>query len=137
MVATEVARALGIRRVIVPRAAGVFSALGLLRRVAAGKKGLIAAICAGPAVVAAAGVCQGRRATSYPGYDAAALGAHFALAPAEDVVCDARADDVALVTSRGPATAGAFALALVEHMCGSNLRAKVASDMLFCSSDCH
>ncbi|MCW1843633.1 hydantoinase/oxoprolinase family protein [Prosthecomicrobium hirschii] len=31
VVATEVARALGIRRVIVPRAAGVFSALGLLR----------------------------------------------------------------------------------------------------------
>ncbi|TWT02897.1 hydantoinase/oxoprolinase family protein [Reyranella sp. CPCC 100927] len=31
VVATEVARALGIRRVVVPRAAGVFSALGLLR----------------------------------------------------------------------------------------------------------
>ncbi|KUL94548.1 hydantoinase [Bosea sp. WAO] len=31
VVAAEVARALGIRRVIVPRAAGVFSALGLLR----------------------------------------------------------------------------------------------------------
>ena len=31
VVAAEVANALGIRRVIVPRAAGVFSALGLLR----------------------------------------------------------------------------------------------------------
>jgi len=31
VVATEVARALGIRRVVIPRAAGVFSALGLLR----------------------------------------------------------------------------------------------------------
>ncbi|HCA27503.1 MAG TPA: DJ-1 family protein [Betaproteobacteria bacterium] len=79
----------------------------------------VAAICAAPAVLAKAGVLQGKRATSYPGVldqmnlpDTAYL--------TTPVVKDGR-----IITSRGPGTAMDFALELVETLVGKEKRDEV------------
>ncbi|MGH8198191.1 MAG: DJ-1 family glyoxalase III [Steroidobacteraceae bacterium] len=84
-----------------------------------GKGRPVAAICAAPMVLAAAGVLDGRRATSYPGF----------LKDAEraTVVTDAVVVDGGVITSRGPGTALDFALALVEQLSGSSVRQAVES----------
>lgn len=76
----------------------------------------IAAICAAPSVLAAAGLLKGRRATSFPGFLDRAEGVKYDAATA--VVIDDK-----LVTSRGPGTALDFALCLIalltdEHTAG-------------------
>lgn len=70
----------------------------------------IAAICAAPMVLAAAGVLAGRRATSYPGFLGEA-------STGEAVVVDGN-----VITSRGPGTALDFALTLVEALMGPAAR---------------
>jgi 4-methyl-5(b-hydroxyethyl)-thiazole monophosphate biosynthesis len=79
----------------------------------------VAAICAAPMVLAAAGVLQGRRATSFPGFldDARGL----------TVVEDAVVSDRGVITSRGPGTALDFALELVAQLQGSAARQQVES----------
>ncbi len=85
----------------------------------AGHGGVIAAICAAPMVLAAAGLLQGRRATSYPGFlDSAAV--QDTVISNEAVVTDGNR-----VTSRGPGTAMDFALALVENLLGRESRQAV------------
>jgi 4-methyl-5(b-hydroxyethyl)-thiazole monophosphate biosynthesis len=79
----------------------------LARQAAAGQ--WVAAICAGPIALEAAGVLAGRRATAYPGH--ALPSAKYT---EERVVVDGR-----VVTSRGPGTAIEFALTLVEQLVGS------------------
>jgi 4-methyl-5(b-hydroxyethyl)-thiazole monophosphate biosynthesis len=74
----------------------------------------VAAICAAPMVLAAAGVLDGLRATSYPGF--------LADAPGATVVGDAVVIDGGVITSRGPGTALDFALALVEELVGREAR---------------
>lgn len=70
--------------------------------------GKLAAICAAPIVLAAAGVLQGRRATCYPGFEDRLDGAECS----EDrVVVDGN-----LTTSRGPGTSLDFALSLVAQL---------------------
>jgi putative intracellular protease/amidase len=67
---------------------------------------------------------KGRKATSYP-----------ALRSKVDDLYDYQEQAVVvdgqLITSRGPATAMAFALAIVEHLVGNPISSKVASDLLF------
>ncbi|MEX0734816.1 MAG: DJ-1 family glyoxalase III [Steroidobacteraceae bacterium] len=84
-----------------------------------GKGRPVAAICAAPMVLAAAGVLDGRRATSYPGF----------LKDAErtTVVADAVVVDGGVITSRGPGTALDFALTLVEELVGPAVRQAVES----------
>lgn len=79
----------------------------------------LAAICAAPSVLAAAGVLVQRRATSFPGWlDAdAAPGLQLENAP---VVRDGH-----IFTSRGPGTAMDFALVLIEALCGPDRAAEV------------
>lgn len=82
----------------------------------------IAAICAAPMALAAAGVLDGRRATSYPGF----------LQPDDaELSEDAVVEDGPIVTSRGPGTAMPFALTLVRRLCDQAKRDEVAQRLLF------
>jgi len=89
-------------------------------QVAAGRK--VAAICAAPIALAAAGVLEGRKATCYPGFDSQLAGASYC----EDAVVT----DGPVITSRGPGTALAFALNLVADLCGETTAAQLAEGML-------
>ncbi len=71
-----------------------------------------AAICAAPGVLAHAGLLDGRRATSFPGF----LGPESARDL--DLSDDAVVVDGKVVTSRGPGTAIEFSLALIALLCG-------------------
>lgn len=88
----------------------------LLRR-HRGKGRPVAAICAAPMVLAAAGLLDGRRATSYPGFLKDARGTR--------VVGDAVVADDGVITSRGPGTALDFALALVAELAGPAVRDRI------------
>lgn len=84
---------------------------------------LVAAICASPVVVLQAhGLLRGRGATCFPGL-------RDQLAPGSprdgDVVRDGN-----LLTSRGPGTAIAFALAIVEDLRGRAQRDAIAAQLL-------
>ncbi len=71
---------------------------------------LIGAICAGPLVLQAAGILQGRRYTCYPGVETEIAGARH---------CNKKTvRDQRLITSQGPGTAFDFALALIEAVDG-------------------
>jgi 4-methyl-5(b-hydroxyethyl)-thiazole monophosphate biosynthesis len=75
-----------------------------------------AAICAAPSVLAAAGVLDGKSATSFPGFldPAATPGLSLSKAP---VVVDGH-----VVTSRSAGTALDFALSLIELLAGRKAR---------------
>lgn len=92
----------------------------LVQRMAREHK-FVAAVCAAPSVLAAAGVLDGRRATSFPG----------ALAGFPNVTLehDAVVEDGKLVTSRGPGTAMDFALTLVELLAGHTKREEVEAGL--------
>ncbi|MDN5872108.1 MAG: DJ-1/PfpI family protein, partial [Nitrococcus sp.] len=72
----------------------------------------LAAICAAPRVLAAAGVLKDRRATSFPGFLDEAKGVRQVMAA---VAVDGR-----VVTSRGPGTALDFALSLISLLMGES-----------------
>lgn len=74
----------------------------------------VAAICAAPTALAAFGVVERRRVTSYP----AMREELAALAPNAVYVDEAVVEDDILVTSRGAGTAVEFALRLVTRLCG-------------------
>lgn len=90
----------------------------VLRQMADSGK-FVAAICAAPRALAAAGVLQGRRATSFPGALSAEVMDTFAYQEAA-VVTDGK-----VITSRGPGTAMDFALALIGALSGEDARRKV------------
>jgi 4-methyl-5(b-hydroxyethyl)-thiazole monophosphate biosynthesis len=95
--------------------------LALLRRqVADGRT--VAAICAGPLVLQAAGVLQGRRHTCHHSV-AATLPERD---PAAAVV-----EDGPVITSQGAGTATRFALALVRRLCGADKAAEIAREIAF------
>jgi protein deglycase len=79
----------------------------------------VAAICAAPMVLNAAGVLDGRRATSYPGF--------LKDAKRATIVGDAVVVDRGVITSRGPGTALDFALALVTELAGPAVRDAIES----------
>ena len=82
----------------------------------------VCAICAAPSVLAAAGLLDGKQATSFPG----------ALDPYAHVLRRPQAvvEDGKLITSRGPGTAMDFALTLVERLCGQAKRAEVEAGLV-------
>lgn len=84
--------------------------------------GLVGAICAAPMALAKAGVLEGKRATCYPGFEAQLGGARHEV---QDVVIDGN-----IVTSRGPGTALAFSLSLVELLEGAAAARALAGQML-------
>lgn len=82
-----------------------------------------AAICAAPKVLAAAGLLDGKRATSFPG----SLDARqFPKIRIEnlDVVTDGK-----IITSRGPGTAMDFTLTLIELLVGKEKRNQVEAGL--------
>ena len=84
-----------------------------------------AAVCAAPKVLLSAGVLDGKKATSYPGsldaMDTSAI----------DYREEAVVQDGKVITSRGPGTAMAFALTLIENLVGREKRDEVAAGLLF------
>lgn len=95
--------------------------LDLLKSMAQSGK-YVAAICAAPIALHAAGLLEGKTATSFPGYLDQLPGSHtYSTQP---VVIDGN-----LITSRGPGTAMDFALALVDLLCGPGQRNKVEAGL--------
>ena len=85
--------------------------------------GLTAAICAAPALAFGAfGLIEGRRFTCYPGFETEVSGGHFT---DERVVADGD-----MITSRGPGTAGEFAVAVIRRLLGDEAADRVAGETL-------
>lgn len=86
---------------------------------------VIAAICAGPAtVLLPLGILDGKNATCYPGDEK--LFGQRARFRDEKVVVDGN-----VITSRGPATAMDFALAIAEMLCGKDIKEAVSKKLLY------
>jgi len=85
-------------------------------------KGL-AAICAAPLVFGRAGILKGKKATCYPGFEEELSGA--------EVMPDDVVQDQGIITSRGPATAMPFALAIIESIKGKEAADEIASGLLY------
>jgi 4-methyl-5(b-hydroxyethyl)-thiazole monophosphate biosynthesis len=86
---------------------------------------IVAAICASPAIVlAASGVLDNKAATCYPGMEE-----NFG--PTTRFKEDTVAIDGNIITSRGPATALPFALAVVEKLSGPETKERVKKATLF------
>lgn len=94
--------------------------IGLAQKMA-GQGKYVAAICAAPSVLAAAGVLDGKRATSFPG----ALDAY----PQVQQQRAAIVEDGKIITSRGPGTAMDFALVLIERLVGKAKRDEVEAGL--------
>jgi len=81
-------------------------------RAAAARGAVVAAVCAAPMALDAAGVLAGRRFCCYPGIEKGLSGAGTFVPGAETVA------DGNLVTGTGPGTAAAFALAVLRALGG-------------------
>ncbi|WP_047392203.1 DJ-1 family glyoxalase III [Chitinibacter sp. ZOR0017] len=90
---------------------------------AAGRR--VAAICAAPMVLAKAGLLRDLAACCFPGCEAT-LSEHGAKVSAFNVVTDGL-----ITTSRGPATAGLFALELVRQLRDDATASAVGRAMLY------
>lgn len=95
--------------------------LKLVREMSAAGK-FVAAICAAPSVLAAAGLLDGKRATCYP----SCLDAF----PEVKLQTSAVVEDGKLITSRGPGTAMDFALLLLERLSGAAKRQEVEAGLV-------
>lgn len=82
---------------------------------------LVAAICAGPIVLEKAKVIDGKKVTSYPGFEKELQSSIY---KEEDVVCDGN-----IITARGAAKAADFAIEIVSYLAGmeeaKNLKTKI------------
>ncbi len=83
---------------------------------------LVAAICAAPTVLSAAGLLKGKRATSFPSVKAQMEVGEYLTIP---VVVDGK-----IVTSQGAGTAMLFALKLVEILQSEAIATQLATDMI-------
>ena len=86
------------------------------------KGGLCAAVCAAPIVLDAAGILEGKNATSYPGFGDEMPSCNYR---EERVVIDGN-----IITARGPGVAMEFALTIVEYLLDSKERVQLEDSML-------
>ncbi|MDZ4202267.1 MAG: DJ-1 family glyoxalase III [Gallionella sp.] len=96
--------------------------LALVRRMHAADR-YVAAICAAPSVLAAAGLLDGKQATCYP----TCLDDY----PEVSLQTAAVVEDGKIITSRGPGTAMGFALVLAERLTGADKRKEVEAGLVF------
>jgi 4-methyl-5(b-hydroxyethyl)-thiazole monophosphate biosynthesis len=90
-------------------------------RRAAEKGKLVAAVCAAPTALDAAGVLAGKRATAYPGNSL----------PSARQVEESVVEDGNVITGRGPGTSMEFALRVVERLSGAAVARATAEKLLF------
>lgn len=83
---------------------------------------MIAAICAAPMVLGGLGLLDGKRATTYPGFEPELIGAKVT---GEGVVVDEN-----ITTGKGPGLVFDFALRLVEQIAGLHVRREVQEGLL-------
>ena len=83
---------------------------------------ILAAICAGPIVLGRAGVLEGKKVTSYPGFE----GELGAVTYCKDIV----AQDGNIITSRGPATAMLFSFKILENLADKEIVENLKEAML-------
>lgn len=88
---------------------------------AAGRR--VAAICAAPLVLQAAGILDGRRATCHPGV----IGQLTAASRTDDAVVR----DGTITTSQGAGTATVFAISLIADLCDEVTATRVAHDIVY------
>jgi len=86
----------------------------------------VAAICAAPTALAAYGILEGKRVTSYPSCEQEIK----AKAPSAVYVNDSVVEDDFLITSRGAGTAVEFSLRLVARLCGDAKAGEVRSSIV-------
>ena len=98
--------------------------MNIVRKFIADDKKVVAAICAAPMVLKAAGVSAGKNLTSYPGEELKAMFTDANYIDDQLVVQDGN-----LITSRGPGTVFDFAYKLVDVAGGDSAPIKKA--MLF------
>ncbi len=89
-------------------------------RRAAEREKLVAALCAAPTALDAAGVLRGKRATVYPGNEL----------PSARVVDADVVEDGKVITGRGPGLSLAFALKVLERLSGAQAAQVTAERML-------
>lgn len=88
---------------------------------AAGK--MVAAICAGPTVLAKAGILAGRKATVFRGMESDLKDARYVDMPV--------VEDGNIITSQGPGTAMEFALALLQRLTDENKAREVKEKLMY------
>jgi 4-methyl-5(b-hydroxyethyl)-thiazole monophosphate biosynthesis len=84
---------------------------------------LLGAICAAPMVLGDLGILENKDATCYPGFSPYLKGAHMQT--------DRVVEDHNIITGIGPGAVFDFALKLVERLCGKEMAASVAGQMLY------
>ena len=84
---------------------------------------MVAAICAAPSVLGAAGILEGRHATCYPGFEEKLNGA---VALEDAVVIDGH-----IITSRGMGTAIDFGLAIIWYLLDDETAEKVKNGIMY------
>ncbi|HZJ83017.1 MAG TPA: DJ-1 family glyoxalase III [Clostridia bacterium] len=84
---------------------------------------LVAAICAGPIVLEKAGVIEGKKVTSYPGFEDQLSGGIYL---EESVVRDGN-----IITARGPALAVDFAIEIVKYLLGTEKADELKDGILY------
>lgn len=82
---------------------------------------LVCAICAAPSVLGHMGLLEGRKATCFPGFEHALLGANVT----GDRVCR----DGNVLTAKGAGVALSFGFAIVQALCGDSLAQELRSGM--------
>lgn len=84
---------------------------------------LLAAICAGPIVLARAGIIENKKITSYPGFEKDLQSGQYENSPA---VLDGN-----MITARGPYYAVDFALEIVRYLLGEEKAEELKKNILY------